>query len=185
MRFPFPGGLVRFQSGGDHRVCRWPSAVGQAQVAQVVFQGVLALVAHLPRSCALHEAQHAPLGVGEEACRRVLLVLVGPQVVRAHQRLAGLVHQLGHLLPGGRVAEHERVRTRAEANLAGQVQVVVGDGRDALVAVLGHAPVGVVEILLLLPGALFLEVAGQGRGRAVITCRARQLVGRHLVVDCA
>ena len=70
------------------------------------------------------------------------------------QRLAGLIDQLGHLLPGGRVAEHETVRAGAKANQLEQVQVVVGDAGDALIAVLGHAAVQVVGVFRLLAYAM-------------------------------
>ena len=120
---------------------------------------VLAGVGHLPAG-GIHRAQHPALGVGEEA-QRVLLVLVGPEVVGALHRFARLVHQLGHLLPGGRVAEHERVGPGAEAHEPGQAQVVVHDAADALVAVLREAAVGVVEVLLAQARTPLLKVAGR------------------------
>ena len=98
--------------------------------------------------------------MGEEA-QAVLLVLVRAQVVGALHRFARLVDQLGHLLPGGGVAEDERVGALAEAHEPGQAQVVVGDARDALVAVLREAAVGLVEVLLAQARTPLLKVAGR------------------------
>ena len=102
--------------------------------------------------------------MGEEA-QAVALVLVGPQVVGADRWLAGLVDELGHLLPVGRVAEHHRIGPAPELHLPGQVQVVVEDADDALVGVARQAAVGVVGVLLRLLNALFWKSPANLLGR--------------------
>ncbi|MEJ7659559.1 MAG: hypothetical protein WKG07_08005 [Hymenobacter sp.] len=49
--------------------------------------------------------------------------------------------------------------------LAGQVQVVVDNAREALVFILRQVAIGIVEIFLAELDAAFLEVARQGGGR--------------------
>ena len=49
--------------------------------------------------------------------------------------------------------------------------MVVGDAGDALVAVLAQVAVGIVQILLAQARAALLEVAGQGRGCALVAVR--------------
>ena len=49
--------------------------------------------------------------------------------------------------------------------------MVVLNSSNALVAVLAQVAVGIVEILLAQAGAALLEVAGQGRGCALVAVR--------------
>ena len=183
LAFAGVGGGIRFQGGGVG--ADLPGAVGQAQDAQVVLEGELALVAGGRLACRVlgDEAQHAPFGVGEEA-QGILLVLVGAEVVGAPGGLAGLVDELSYLLPGGGVVEDDAVGPGAEADLLGQAQVVVGDAGEALVAVGRHTAVGMVVVFLGPVSALLLEVAGQGGGRTGVARRAGELVGELFKERC-